>query len=258
MFHKYTNIEADVEVVQLSTETSAEITKLLTNEAAKELLASLTVTTNEAKECNEFTFRYRSETVTQNLKIGDYLVKLNTGLLKVYTEAELNGIYKHSSQCEEGELEVTKKLIDALFERYNVSDIKDVAAKLSEAYDSETNTIIVDFTNLAVTDPTGMGEVLQAINDSTVVSDTTFYQINFGNTSDTNRNRFDLTGLQLIIGEINTLLKLQRKHINGLTFVGQNGAKSAVSTVVLDDDWVDYIADVRAITGMPKNSSVKR
>lgn len=90
MFHKYTNIEADVEVVQLSTETSAEITKLLTNEAAKELLASLTVTTNEAKECNEFTFRYRSETVTQNLKIGDYLVKLNTGLLKVYTEAELN------------------------------------------------------------------------------------------------------------------------------------------------------------------------
>lgn len=123
---------------------------------------------------------------------------------------------------------------------------------------SETNTIIVDFTNLAVTDPTGMGEVLQAINDSTVVSDTTFYQINFGNTSDTNRNRFDLTGLQLIIGEINTLLKLQRKHINGLTFVGQNGAKSAVSTVVLDDDWVDYIADVRAITGMPKNSSVKR
>ena len=258
MFHKYTNIEADVEVIRLSPETSAEVTTILVNEAARELLASLSIVYNATLECNEFVYRYRSETRNQTLNVGDYLVKLNTGLLRAYTPKDFEGDYKHNAACEEGELTVTKSVLAALQERYGVTDIKDIASKLTEVYDETNNTLVVNFTNLALVDPTGVGSVLKAIFDSGKIPATATYVLNFNNTSDENRNRFDLTGLQLIIGEINTCENAQRRSIVGLTFIGENMATSAVSSVVSEDDWVDYIEDVRRATGIKRNSAIKR
>lgn len=258
--HTFTALEDKVTGWQLSADTQNEIIEALSAEAQAGLLALLKITYNADEECSEFVFRYKSNTLDSELKVGDYLVQLNSGEFVKKSASEFEANYLHTD-CDAKQT-VTKVFKDAVMEKFSVTadqyTIQDLPAILEAAgvYNATEDKIVLDLRDLGLNEFSGFEILYKAAVHMASVKDTTTVKILLGNTSEASINLFNLIALQNFQGIFARMDKTQRARLIALDFTGN--PTSAIAASVKEATWMDWVDDIRSVTGISRNSAVTR
>lgn len=275
--HTFKNIEAEMTGWCLSADTQTEITEALSKAAQNNMLSKLIVTANEDTGCNDYTFRYKNASIDSTLSAGDYLVKLNTGEYVAYSKEDFEATYVHTD-CDPT-ITITKSpkqaLVDfvkAYYPQAGINSEEDLtSAKLSVVAENlkswlKNGVFDIKFTDCAITDPTGLAELLATFTGASFITDEVKFTLNFSNGAynsdtepNTNPNLFNLIGLQQLYGELRQLKSSVLKRLIGITFqsVGHD-APSAVAPSVTEAQFYDWVDEIRGIAGITTNSAIKR
>lgn len=255
--HIYTAIEDKVESVQLSTETQQEVTQLLSAEAEHELLSKLFITHNDEADCNEFVYRYRTDTVDSKLNVGDYLVKMNAGTLVAMSAAKFESEYLHTG-CDVKQTAV-KSLAAVVVERLGIAEftVDAVKAAIPDAWISDKK-ITVDLKDACLNAVEGLDILLNGLFASEKFTAESTITLDFSNSTTDQFNIFNLIQLDTMRGIFTRLNKDPRKQITALTFVGTGDAPSAVADSVTEAQFYNWVDGVRSTTGVASNSAITR
>lgn len=274
-FQGYTHLEEKVEAIQLLPESQETIIKAFSEPAARLELARLDLVYQAADQCYTLYFRYNFQSVDSTLSIGDYLVRLNDGILAAYTEDEFNAQYINTS-------------IDPLVPAANIqtmeealrtyiadhfpggSDVGELTPALLEQvangtvgwYDAAEDVYTFDFSDCGIVSPAGLSTIIDAFMTAAFIKDTTTYKINLANGLGENSfnkpNYLNKIGLQELVGEFRKLPATMAARLVGLDFLGLNGAKSAITPSVSDAEFVDFCGDITTLTGITSSRNIRR
>lgn len=89
----YTHVNNEVEALQLTKETKADITKALMEALSLGNICELTVTSDPLLDSTIITYKNVNSTNAFTLNTNDYLLKLNTGDYVVMTASEFESNY---------------------------------------------------------------------------------------------------------------------------------------------------------------------
>lgn len=276
----YRNIESDVVAHQLTSETTGDIGKMLGGEAVAQLLATLHAEYSDATNCHTYKFRYKDETIDSVLSAGDYLVQLNTGKFVARAAVDFESEYINTDNDivpieAANPVDTFTTKMQALYVDLGIADRADclkklnlIVEKLRSWYNIKVNLLTLDFTNYAMVSPVELHLIINGFATATYLNKETQIVLALGNLGPASRNvrdldrttlnSFNFIGLQELVGELKLTKKDIRDRITSITFAGTNGAPSAVATSVTEGQWLDIIDDLRNVTGMSRNSAVKR
>lgn len=266
MAHVFTALEDKVTGWQLSSDTQAEIIDALSKEAQAGLLAKLAMTYNKNTDCNEFVFRYKSDSNESSLSVGDYLVALNTGTLVVKGAKEFESNYIHSD-CDPVQSH-NQSLVDAaisLFKDYGITSqadytIQNLAVAIQKAgwFNSEKNVITIKLNDQALKDFDSFEILYKGAVHVEGIDENTSVVLDLSNNTTGNPNLFNLIALQQLLGIFARMDKTQRARLTSIKFEADGDDFSAVATSVDEATWMDWIDDIRDVTGIKRNSAVTR
>ena len=266
MAHVFTAVEDKVTGWQLSSETQNEIIEALSKEAQSGLLAKLSMTYNKNADCNEFVFRYKSDSNESTLSVGDYLVELNTGNLVVKSAKDFEANYMHTD-CDPIQNH-NQSIVDAvigLFKDHGVATkdaytIQNVSAAVHSAgwFDRDKNIITLKLNDQALKDFNDFEILYKGAVHAEGIDENTTVVLDLTNNATGNSNLFNLIALQQLLGIFRRMDKTQRARLTSIKFNANGDDYSAVATSVDEATWMDWIDDIRDVTGIKRNSAVTR
>ena len=92
-FTKYHRLQSPIWACRLTPETQQDIVDEMSTSSTSAQLADVTTALNDTNGVLEYTFRYRNTTTPQELKYGNWLVRMPNGRLNVMTDADFAGTY---------------------------------------------------------------------------------------------------------------------------------------------------------------------
>ena len=266
MAHVFTAVEDKVTGWQLSSETQNEIIEALSKEAQSGLLAKLSMTYNKNADCNEFVFRYKSDSNESTLSVGDYLVELNTGNLVVKSAKDFEANYMHTD-CDPVQNH-NQSIVDAvigLFKDNGVATkdaytIQNVAVAVNGAgwFDKDKNIITLKLNDQALKDFDDFEILYKGAVRAEGIDENTTVVLDLTNNATGNSNLFNLIALQQLLGIFTRMDKTQRARLVSIRFNANSDDYSAVATSVDEATWMNWIDDIRDVTGIKRNSAVTR
>ena len=219
MAHVFTAVEDKVTGWQLSSETQNEIIEALSKEAQSGLLAKLSMTYNTNTDCDPIQ--------NHNQSIVDAVIGLfkdhGVATKDAYTIQNVAVAINGAGWFDRDKNIITLKLNDQALKDFDDFEILYKGAVRAEGIDDNT-TVVLDLTNNA----TG------------------------------NSNLFNLIALQQLLGIFRRMDKTQRARLTSIKFNANGDDYSAVATSVDEATWMDWIDDIRDVTGIKRNSAVTR
>lgn len=274
--HRYKHIEADIDVYKLAADSQAEITDVLSKQAQYGLLSELHITYNSDVGCNEFSFRYKSQTTLSTLTVGNYLVELNDGTYIVkdastfeteYIDVDCEATQAVIQSVDEAILGLVEKDMTDLGLTSTTELDATAYSKIVEKLSSwkKGNVVTINLVSCGISEPVGLNKLLTAFAGASFVDENTTFTLNFNNNKASTTypvvsiNLFNLIGLQQFIAEFRKVEKEVAAKVTAMTFISEDeDGISAVGTSVSESQWLDWIDDVRAVTGINSNKAISR
>jgi len=274
----YTHIENTVGAIKHTRESSLDIITILAQEAINGLLALLSIEWNNATGSYNIKFRYKTKNFNDTIALNDFLCQLNEGQYVVFPEKEFLSQYINTSldpvltlkqSPKQSMVEFIKKFYPAsginTEADLTISKLEQIAEALNMWYDSKVDLFDIKFTDCAITDPTGLSDILKAFPSASFMKDTTTFNLNFNNgafnAGDPNvePNLFNFIGLQLLIGELKKLPKDLVKRLVSISFLSlKPGVIPAIAPSVTNDQWLLFCNSVMSFTGITSQFMIRR
>ena len=282
-FTKYTHTEHKVDAVRYTKETRVQVLKALADEAELNKFSMFNAAPDSAVGGDfVITFRYLTDSVNSVLTVGNYLVRMNRGNYKVISSEEFSKRYQHTAidtVPDVDEIKSPKQALVNYASTYHadlgitkVSDLtQDKIIALAEAlkdtwYASSNNNFDIKFTDAGIVDPTGLADIINAGVNASFVNDDTSITLNFTNGTWSSSkgpehvpNSFNYEALQELLGELHYMTPKTQRRIIAVNFKSlKDEAPSAIANSVTTEQWSSFCAQLRAITNITNNSSIKK
>ena len=237
---EYTHIECDVTAAQFTADTQGELAAEIMKHAQAGLLDIYDLSTDNKTGSYVLTFRYIGDTSAQVVRLGDYVVILNTGNFFAVSEKDFNEHYLHTELDPTIDPSTVKTveevMVDIATAKYpdlgitSVADLSDTnllklaTSMKDEIYDAGTDEIVFDFRNANLVNFNGIARVINAFMHVDFVTIKTSVVYRFENTTPApdaiNRglNKFDIIGLTDLEAELKLVDTSTRLRKTLITF----------------------------------------
>ena len=279
LFTKYKHIESQVTAVQMSDANLKTVLDRFKPEIARCAIAEFTIG-KDADQNYQIVFRYNSSTQPSVLSNTDYLIRLNNGDMVVVSEKDFSDRYINSTVDKPVRPTTPKTLLGAMLTLVNkyfpdieVNDVDgltpEVLARVGEGlrdwYDESEDLYTFKFSDAGITDPLGLGKVIEAFAAASYIKESTRFILDFTNgaTEDDDPttleyNQFNNIGLTSMLGELRTVSGVHLARIARAYFFGRKAeVPSAVAPSVSEEQVTSFANKMCNMTGILHPTDIK-